>query len=112
MSSRSSLPDKQRHASSQLAQIAHDKSFIVGGIVRMARVCGVSGCKCTRGRKHVSSYLSLKYKNKRRMIYVPRELEDYAKDCLKNYHDIKALMDVISGSCVERFFDARKKRLS
>ena len=46
------------------------------------------------------------------MIYVPRELEDYAKDCLKNYHDIKALMDVISGSCVERFFDARKKRLS
>lgn len=112
MSPRSSLPDKQRHASSQLAKITHDKPFIVGGLVRMARVCGVSGCKCTRGHKHVSSYLSLKYKNKRKMIYVPKELETYAQDCLKNYRDIKKLMDIISRSCVESIFEAKKKRSS
>lgn len=112
MRPRSVLPEKQRHASSRLAKITHDKPFIVGGLVRMARVCGVRGCKCTRGHKHVSSYLSLKYKNKRKMIYIPRELEGYAEDCLKNYHDIKELMDVISRCCVEHLFQVKKRHSS
>lgn len=114
MKPRSVLPSKHRDASSKLAQMTHNRPFIMGGLVRMARRCGNPGCRCAKKDKarHVSDYLAVRYANKRKMIYVPGEWEGYVRDCIQNYHDIKNLMEVISRFCVDHLLQAKKERSS
>jgi len=75
MKHRSQMSKEERAARSKVAKLIHDHPFIEGGLVRMARTCGKDGCKCTKGHKHVSWYLATRYAGKRKMIYIPADME-------------------------------------
>lgn len=76
----------------------------------MARVCGKPNCKCAKGEKHISLYISLRYKGKRKMIYVPHELEAQIENGIKTYKEILKLLDVISDSNIDRIATHKGKK--
>ncbi|MFQ5454113.1 MAG: DUF6788 family protein [Candidatus Zixiibacteriota bacterium] len=102
MKHKSNLSKKERTARSKAAKIISRDYFIQGSLVKMARVCGKETCKCTRGEKHVSLYLAIREDNKRKMLYIPRELETQVKTKIAAYKDIKKAMELISDNCLKR----------
>lgn len=103
MRPRNTLSAEERDARSKLTQLVHERPFIVGGLVQMARRCGQPRCQCARSKakRHVSLYLSLKHRGKRRMIYVPSQWEGYARACLETYHGMWDLIERISECSLE-----------
>jgi hypothetical protein len=70
--------------------------IIRGSIVMMDRHCGNARCRCQRGFKHRSLYVSQRYKGRTRMIYIPKRSEATVRLYISNYLKFKGVMDKIS----------------
>lgn len=103
MKHRGQFPEKQRRARSKLARIIHGRVFICGSLVTLSRLCGKPGCKCTKGEKHVSLALSVRFRGKRKMIHVPKRMEKDVQKMVARHKEIKRLLDAVSQDEVERF---------
>ena len=110
MKHRGHLSQKERNARSKAARLIHDKPLVVGSLVEMARMCGKPNCKCTTGDKHVSWYLALRYKGKRKMIHIPRRGEADVFDWVNTYQEIVRQIDVISQSTLEHMALLKKAK--
>lgn len=77
-------------------EIALSREVIRGSLVTMRRVCGKSNCRCRKGRKHVSLYLSRSVKGRTSMIYIPRKNEAEIKEASLRYHVIIGLLNQLS----------------
>ncbi len=112
MQHRSFIPQKERYARSRLAKLLHDYPFIKGVVVTSERTCGKLRCRCTRGEKHYSSYISVRHEGKRKMICIPKQWEDNIRTSVKTYKDVMKLIDIVSDSCLDRLIKSKKiKRL-
>lgn len=109
MQHRRHLPDQERYARSKVTKLLHDKPFIVGGLVKMARTCGKANCKCARGEKHVSWYLATRHKGVRKMIFIPQPWEKDVFEWVNSYKEITKQIDIISQQCLERFTTSSKE---
>lgn len=109
MLSRNRFAPKERSARSRLAQLLHDHEVIRGSVVSMARRCGKAGCRCNRGEKHVSLYLSVKIEGKRRMVYIPAHLEDEVRRRVEAYREVERLTQVVSEACVNRVLERKRE---
>lgn len=103
MRHRGGLSVRERSARSHLAQMVHQEPLLRGSLVRMARVCGKPGCRCTRGKKHVSLYLAIRSSGVRKMIYVPSEWEETVRCWVEAWREADGLLDAVSGECLRRF---------
>jgi hypothetical protein len=110
MVARNRFTSKERTARSRLAQLLHDEDVIVGSVVSMARKCGKRGCRCEQGNKHVSLYLSTKVEGKRRMVYIPADLEQEVRQRIAAYQEMGRLTDVVSQACVDRVLERKRER--
>ena len=110
MRHRSYLPGQERLARSKATKLLHDKPFVAGSLVKMARTCGKKGCKCTKGDKHVSWYLAVRHKGTRKMICVPRQSEKDVIEWVNTYQEIARRIDAISQHCLERVVSGKKGR--
>ena len=109
MYNRSHLSASERRARSRLAQILHQQPFLCGSLVTMRRTCGKPGCRCTRGELHEGLYLALRVGKKRKMIHVPRALEETARQWVATYQEAGRLMDEVSGQCLTQFLKKKEK---
>lgn len=109
MYNRSHLSASERRARSRLAQILHQQPFLCGSLVTMHRTCGKPGCKCTRGEPHEGLYLALRVGKKRKMIHVPKALEETARQWVGAYQEAGRLMDEISGLCFQQFLTKKER---
>lgn len=110
MANPSLLSQKDRNARSRLQKLLHQgKPVARAGLVTMARLCGKKGCKCAEGHKHVSLYLSTRLADQRKMLFVPPQLEDAAREMVGNYKAVEALVDEMSQASLESLI-ARKAR--
>lgn len=105
MRHRGHISAKERKKRSRLTKLLHDHRFLCGSLVTMARTCGNPGCKCMRGQKHVSLYLSIKDSTKRKMIYIPRPWEQTISSWVQNYQQMRQLTDEVSQLCLQRFLE-------
>lgn len=112
MTARNRFAPEERSARSRLAQLLHEHDVICGSVVSMARTCGKAGCRCARGEKHVSLYLSTKLEGERRMVYIPPELEDEVRARVAAYREAERLTDVVSTACVKRVLERKRERKS
>jgi hypothetical protein len=112
MAGRSRYTGAERAARSRLAQLLHEQDVICGSVVSMARTCGKAGCRCAQGEKHVSLYLSTKVEGKRRMVYIPPELEQEVRQRVGAYREVEALTAEVSAACVDRVLERKRKRHS
>ena len=72
------------------------QEVVRGSIVIMKRHCGKVGCRCQKGFKHSSLYISQRYNGKTRMIYVPKASEDVVRRLINNYRKLKVVMNKMS----------------
>lgn len=62
--------------------------IIRGSLVELKRVCGKPNCRCAKGKKHVSLYVSRSKRGRTEMTYIPREQEKYVRECVEKYKKI------------------------
>ena len=96
MKHRSGFSPANRKARSALSKIVHDQGFVRGSIITMKRVCGNPNCRCAKGQKHVSLYLSRSEGGRPKMLFIPKHYEAMVKRWIKNYRRVKELMEEIS----------------
>ncbi len=110
---RASLPPQDRAARSALLKLlAQAQPLARASLVSMARRCGKAGCRCAQGHKHVSLYLSARLGDKRRMIYIPPELEEDARQMVQDGRRAEELIGQISQATIERLVARKKQRNS
>lgn len=102
MKHRNYLPERERNARSKGTKLIHDSPFVIGSLVEMIRVCGKPNCKCTRGDKHKSWCLAVRYQGKRRMVHIPHELESEVFKWVDTYQELWKHLETISQASVER----------
>ncbi len=78
--------------------------MLQGSLVTMKRKCGKEGCRCARGHLHVSLYLATRCEGKRKMIYVPRELEEKARRWVEEGREAARLLETLCQASLENFF--------
>jgi len=105
---RSSLPPAERAARAKLTKVASEKPLLKGTLVSMARECGNPRCKCSKGEKHVSLYLSIRVGEARKMIYVPAAWETTIKSWVEAGNEASSLLDEITKSCLGRFLKKKE----
>jgi hypothetical protein len=110
MTPRNQWSSQERQARSRLAQILHDQELIRGSVVTMARTCGKARCRCLQGEKHESLYLSVVLDGKRRMVYIPPELEDEVRQRVTAYREVETLTETVSAACVDRVLTRKAQR--
>jgi len=86
-----------KKTTSYLVRLVSKGKFLRGNPVIMKRVCGNKNCKCIKeGKKHESLYISKNKGGARKMIYVPKRLEEEVMAKLEAYQKIKKLTERIS----------------
>ena len=107
-----SLSPEERHLRSQLHQVlSAAEGFLHGSLIEMARRCGKPSCRCATDEqaKHRSLYLGQTRKGKSTMEYVPKELEETARDWAANFQLAIELLEQINQQARARL-KARKKK--
>jgi Family of unknown function (DUF6788) len=84
MTHRSHRPAPERHARSRLAQLITEQPFLRGSLVERARSCGKPTCRCQKGQLHRSLYLACRHQGQRVLLYIPRALEETARQWVHN----------------------------
>ncbi len=84
---------KRRDATKGMPRITE---VVHGSIVIVNRSCGKTNCRCQKGFKHSSLYISQRYRGKTRMIYIPKRSEANVRRFVSNYQKIKVVMDRVS----------------
>lgn len=84
MNHRSHLPATERAARSRLAQLISEQPFLRGSLQERARSCGKPTCRCQKGQLHRSLYLDTRHQGRRVLLYIPRALEEAARQWVSN----------------------------
>jgi hypothetical protein len=66
--------------------------MVVGYLFQMARRCGRSGCRCTKGRLHLSWYLSRRVGGKTKLSYLGRTVPEWLAPRLRRYRDYQSAL--------------------
>lgn len=101
------MSKEEREARSLLAKIVHWESLIAGGLVLMKHKCGKPNCKCAKGKKHLSLYLSHANGKGRKMTSIPKTLDAQIRKAVGNYKRSKMLMKTISIANLRRLLEGK-----
>lgn len=84
---------KRRKAARKIPPI---EKILRGSIVVVKRYCGKANCRCLKGHKHRSLYISQSNKGESRLIYIPQRSEKEVRRLIRNYQAFKSVMEEIS----------------
>lgn len=113
MRHRSHQSPSERAARSAVRKlVGQGRPILAGSLVTMKRRCGKEGCRCARGQKHVSLYLAARLDGKRKMIYVPRELEEKVRQWVRNGQEAARLLGAISQAALDAVLKEKKAMAS
>jgi hypothetical protein len=105
---RSQRSAAERDARSRLVKNCADAPLLRGSLVTMRRRCGKPGCHCVDGEKHASLYLAIRSGKRRKMIYVPTELEQQVREWVQSSQEIDRLLELVSQSCLEQLLQKKE----
>ncbi len=102
----------ERDLLSRITRILNHSEYIHANLITMERTCGNSNCRCIReGKKHKSLYLvTMTREGKRKMIYIPRRLEEKAKAYVGRYSKIKEDLERVSDINLARLLEEKNKK--
>ena len=106
---RSQRSPAERDARSRLLKRCADAPLLRGSLVSMSRVCGKPGCRCVDGQKHVSLYLAMRVGKRRKMIYIPSDLEQRVREWVESSQEIERLLELVSQSCLEQLLEKKQE---
>ena len=101
---RGNLIKEDQAIRSRLTKLVHNKLFVYGSMATSERKCGKVNCWCKdkNAGGHVSSYLSVRIGNKRKMIFVPQLMVPQVQQWIRAYKEINEGLVRITEICVER----------
>ncbi len=67
-----------------------------GAVVIVKRYCGKPNCRCRKGYKHRSMYVSQTIGGKSRLVYIPKRSEESVRRLVANHARLKAALQKIS----------------
>jgi Family of unknown function (DUF6788) len=111
-SPRTQRSPQERDARSQAVQRVADQALLRGSLVRMQRTCGKKNCRCQQGQKHPALCLAIRVGEQRKMIYIPRALEDVVRRWVETGQEVDGLLDAISQHCLEALLAKKKETLA
>src|SRR3954453_7096149 len=111
MSQQSQRPAPERQARSRLAQLISQEPFLRGSLAERARPCGKPTCRCQRGQLHRSLYLAIRHKGRRALLYIPRALEETARQWVDNGRRLRQQLQDLNQLQLDQLLQ-RKKQLS
>jgi len=89
--------------------------IVNGSVVLIARTCGnTAHCACSRGRKHVSTYLTFRVDGRTQTLYVPVDLEKDVRSWSAQYKKLKeqiAQICDVQRTIIRRHVQERRQRL-
>ena len=68
-----------------ISRVLRPGRMVKGSLYRLGRSCGNPNCKCARGEKHLSWYLSLKVDGKTNLTYIGRVVPADIDERVKRY---------------------------
>jgi hypothetical protein len=110
--SRTHRSPRERDARSQAVQRLAEQALLRGSLVRMLRTCGKKGCRCQKGQKHPALCLAIRWGKQRKMIYIPRALEDTVCRWVETGQQVDGLLEAISQECLETLLAKKKETLA
>jgi hypothetical protein len=84
---------RERDLRSRLSQLSYQSGLLRGSLSVRKRTCGKPGCKCTRGKKHVSLYLVVSERGKYLQLFVPKHLESLVRSWVENYRHAQEILE-------------------
>jgi hypothetical protein len=87
------LIEKRQKAAKEMPKI---ENILRGSIVVVERYCGKPNCRCLKGSKHRSLYLSQSNNGESRLVYIPKRSEKQVRQLIRNYQLLKGIMEKIS----------------
>ncbi len=87
------LLQKRRKAAKDMPRI---EGILRGSIVVVKRYCGKANCRCQKGHKHRSLYISQSNNGQSRLVYIPQRSEEQVRRLIRNYQALKNVMEDIS----------------
>ena len=110
MRHRSHQSPRERAARSAIMKlIGQRQPLLTASLVSMKRACGKTRCRCARGDyKHVSMYLAIRAHDKRKMIYVPGDLEEKVRQWVGDGQEAVKLLGAISQASLEVLLKEKK----
>ena len=93
---RSQMTRRERECRSRLNSYISNRELARGTLSVRERLCGKATCKCTRGEKHVSLFLTRSKDGRIEQLYIPKEKEELVRQWVKNYRDVQALLEKLS----------------
>jgi len=87
---RQQIYELQREHARLVQRMLKSREMVKGSVITLARRCGKPGCKCNRGEKHKSKYLSISDGGKTRMIYLKPEMEMKAGEAAERYRRFRS----------------------
>jgi len=111
MSQRSQRSAPERHARSRLAQLITQQPFLRGSLVERARPCGKPTCRCRHGHLHRSLYLAVRHRGQRALLYIPRALEEMARQWVHNGRCLTQQLQALHDQQLEQLLQ-RKQQLA
>jgi len=90
------MTKRERECRSRLKSYISNRELVRGTLSVRERVCGKPNCKCTRGEKHVSLFLTRSKDGKIEQLYIPKEKEELVRSWVRNYRDVQQLLEKIS----------------
>lgn len=91
----------ERKRQAVVRRIPCPATLLKGSLVMMRRVCGQPNCRCARGEKHASLYLSRYCRGKPTMWYVSKDQEPQVKQAVANYRALMKWLNELSGLTLE-----------
>ena len=92
----SKLRQEVRHLNTErsklLSRVMRPRKMVNGSLYRMGRRCGNPNCKCARGEKHFSWYLSRKIETKTKLTYIGRIVPAWLAESAKRYQRHQKLL--------------------
>ncbi len=96
----------ERSLRSRLNQLVGQAPFLRGTLSVREITCGKHNCRCARGEKHLTLYLSASQDGKPRQLFVPKSMEEEVRSWVENFRQIRELQEEVS----RLYWDKLKKR--
>jgi len=69
--------------------------MVLGYLFQMRRRCGRPGCRCAKGKLHVSWYLSRRLERKTRLAHLGRIVPEWLAPRVRRYRDVQRSLAAI-----------------
>ena len=101
---------REKDLLSKLSNMINYSEYIHANLVNVKRTCGNKNCRCiTKGQKHASLYLTTVRKDgDRKMIYIPKNLEEEVRNMVARYFRIRDIIEEISDINLKRVLLKKK----